>query len=183
MLFTIFTILIFLVIAFIVWRIIAFQSATKKRDSIITNRLQPVIIALQSSLPLDQEIITSLAKTPLTRNDLQMLLKFHKKGDLFPKSESTAIKQAESNLARYLLHANEANEEITQFELIKTISIPRPSKQRGDQYFIFKFFSPRDQKWYVGMSGDTTYSPLIEYSSETIEQVIEEELTADLPIG
>lgn len=64
--------------------------------------------------------MNSLAQEPLTRHDTLLLLKHHDRDELFPASQNTPEKLAESDLVRYLLHENEADELVTKTELLKT---------------------------------------------------------------
>lgn len=160
------------IVIFVIWRIYLFNANTRKRDQVITDKLIPLIEVLQKEEEPSAELIKMLAEDSLTRHDTLQLLTFHKRNDLFPKSQNTPEKLAESDLVRYLLHGNEFDELITKIQFMKEVShIAKDGSKHI--YYVFKCYSEKDKEWYLGTAGHVTFSRMEKYDESKIPAEIE----------
>ena len=93
--------------------------ASRVRNRKLDQLVRPAISAVLENRPSAQDLVTELAEAPATRNHLFTRLTEMGRADLFPAGCRSLEKVAESDLARWLMHANELGAAPAEMELVR----------------------------------------------------------------
>jgi hypothetical protein len=151
-------VLVLLVVAFIVWRIIATARAGERLKTGILAQIAPVTEALRAGREPDAALIQLLAASALTRNALFDELLALNRTELFPEPYRSAEARAESDMVYWLCHPNELGCPPDAIEFVtKAIRDGGPPVGHVD-YYIFRFRTnpphwASDDGWMAGVAG------------------------------
>jgi hypothetical protein len=147
--------LLFLMVAFVVWRITSVARGARRRDQRILQRLEPVGRRLEQNAPLDADEIRRLAARPEARGMLHELLRQFGQAGAFPEEQKTRQAHAEAMLAYWMMHPNELQDAPAAIELVEAVS--RKVGQRDGELFVFRYRMPdghwAGSDWLLGVAG------------------------------
>ena len=147
-----------LVVAFVVWRLIASIRGSHRRTGRILQEINPVMEALGDGQDPSNQDLVRFASHPRTRNTLLLVLQEHGKEGLFPQEYRTAKAIAEGDLVFWLCHPNELQSAPDEIELIGKFPKELGSPVGRVDYYLFRFrVTPphwaADDGWMAGVAG------------------------------
>ncbi len=151
-------ILVLLVIAFIVWRLVATARGGRKPLMRLLEQIAPVIDAVRAGLRPDAAQVRQFAADPATRKVLYDTLLYHQRLDLFPTTYRTWEAMAEADLVFWLCHPNELGSPPDAIELMATVPDPAGTGGSSRKYFVFRFKTKpphwaASDDWLAGVAG------------------------------
>jgi hypothetical protein len=180
-----------LVVAFVLWRIVATIAASQRRTDRILAEIAPVTEALQGGREPSNEHIQRFAAEPSTRNMLLEALREHRREELFPREYATAEAMAESDLCFWLCHPNELQQPPDEIECMGRFTRTLQPSALSGSYYLFRFrVKPphwaADDGWMAGVAGPHvegqepepaapgTFSTFYAYDSKTPDAHVDE---------
>ena len=141
-----------------------FQRNSKRAFLEIIRALEPILFDLEAGREPETARIQMAAADAWTRNELQTMLMFHKRLDLFPEEFNTWEAIAESEMVRWLHHPHELGCGPDEIELMDKVSIHFPELVTDMHYFVFRYrmHPPHpcaEQGWLAGVTGPYVHSP------------------------
>lgn len=146
---------LFLIVAFVVWRYLSVARGARKRDQALLQMLAPVAQQLLEGRPVDATEVRRLAQQPAPRILLHRLLHETGHAELFPPELLTRRGEAESVLARWLIHPNELQNAPSELELVEIVE--RPFRASPVEVYVFRYKMPPGHwagaEWILGLAG------------------------------
>ena len=147
---------IVLVVAWIVWRLIAVQRGARLRDERIMEELSPFLRKLDEGADLSNEEVTRLCAKYHLRPMLYSMLKHYERLEIFPDSMKSLERQAEGLLAHWMMHPNEFEGPPVAMQIMTNVE--RKLGGKTATFVVVKFQMPPghwvgDGAWPVGLSG------------------------------
>lgn len=147
---------VLLIVVFLVWRLTSVGRGVRKVNEIILDRIDPIGQRLSLGKPVDAAEVKSLAETHSNRPMLYDVLKHFEKLDLFPQQFMTREAQGQGQLAYWLMHPNELQEDPEDIEHVETIYRELDGQQAA--FYIYKYRMRADHwagkdNWLLGFAG------------------------------
>jgi len=148
--------LLFLLIAFIVWRWTSVGRGMRQRDEKLLRLLDPVGEKLSDGKEVPLQEIESLASRPELRFMLFAMLRHMSRPDLLPSDHSSSASEGAAALAYWMMHPNEFGEAPEKIELVE--SLQRRLGGQDAQFHVYRFKMPNghwagDEDWHLGLAG------------------------------
>jgi hypothetical protein len=128
----------------------------RRRDEALVMAIGPVGEKLARGLPVPPEEMAAVARTPQLRVALFPILLGHKKLELFPKEYLDEASQAESQLAYWLMHPNEAGDAPEELQPVEVVT--RPLRHGPHRFHVLRYRMPAghwaaEDGWLLGIVG------------------------------
>lgn len=149
-------IVVLIVVAFVWWRWTSVARGVRQRDEKILRRIDVVCQKIDSGQMVSPEEVRELARRPEVRYMLFAALREMGKADLIPSAYASPIYQAESALARWMMHPNELQDAPAELDLVETIR--RSVQGKPADFHVFRYrmteghWAAKDG-WLLGFAG------------------------------
>lgn len=146
---------VLLIIIVIVWGRMSVSRGLNQRDERILKLLDPIGLKLDEGQPVTLEEVRKLAHHPEVRYILFKALRDMQRPDLLPTEFNSAICQAESALAYWLMHPNEMKDPPARIEFVETVT--RTLAGKTEEFHVFRYRMPDGHwaanAWLLGFAG------------------------------
>lgn len=145
-----------LILIFLIWRLTSVSRGARQVNERILQRLDPIGEKLSKGEPVQPAEVKEIADTPSTRGMLYDVLKHYERLDLFPEAYLSREAQGQAQLAYWLLHPNELQDDPEAIEYTETIR--RELDGEPAEFYIYKYkmkaghWADKDG-WLLGFAG------------------------------
>lgn len=148
-------ILAVLIVLFVWWRLGSVERGARQRDARLLEELDPVGEKLARGEEVSAEEVAALVGRPELRRLLYAMLKHFERLELFPAEHVAAQREAEAELAYWMMHPNELQDPPEKIELVE--SLARELDGEEGRFFVFRYRMPpghwAGEEWLLGVAG------------------------------
>ena len=146
--------IISLIVLFFIWRQREFVKATKTRDAIVSEALEPIIKKIEKKKTISAKDLITVASNPALRDALYAILETYNLLHLLPKKCQNTASLAEASMCFWLLHPNELGVIPYEIELGKQVV----NEDTHRYFYVFKFRTKKPhweakRGWLAGVVG------------------------------